>query len=251
MITYEYPLTERFRTLLRIENLFDKVMHFAQSDNSTDHHVALVILFEILEVIGRADLKFELVQELERQRQTLLSFQKNPNVSEEILSGALYEIEQASTILLAMQGKVGQHLRDNEWLTSIRNRASLPGGVCEFDLPSYHFWLNLDPELRQKDLEGWIAPMLPVRQGASIVMRFLRSSGRPEKQCAPNGAFQMMLTGRSVQMVRLNLKRSDVVVPEISANKYALNIRFSTPGTTLKPKQVETDVNFDLTFCNL
>lgn len=251
MITYEYPLTERFRTLLRIENLFDKVNHFKESDHATDHHVALVLLFEILEIIGRADLKFELGQELERQRQALLSFKQNPNVSEEALSGALYEIEQASTALLSIQGKIGQYLRDNEWLTSIRNRATLPGGVCEFDLPSYHFWLNLEPELRRRNLEDWIAPILPVRQGASIVMRLLRASGRPEKQCALNGAFQMMLTGRTVQMVRLNLKRSDVVVPEISANKYALNVRFSTPGTTLKPKQVETDVDFDLIFCSL
>ena len=33
-------------------------------------------------------------QQLERQRQSLLVFRNNPEISEEALSGALYEIEQ-------------------------------------------------------------------------------------------------------------------------------------------------------------
>ena len=57
MISYEYPLNERIRTLLRLEDLFDKVMHFVRADGSLEHHVALVTLFEILEVASRADLK--------------------------------------------------------------------------------------------------------------------------------------------------------------------------------------------------
>jgi cell division protein ZapD len=44
-----------------------------------------------------------------------------------------------------MAGKIGQHLRDNDWLMSIKSRASIPGGVCEFDLPSYHYWRHQDP----------------------------------------------------------------------------------------------------------
>ncbi len=139
MITYEYPFNERIRTLLRLEDLFDKAAYYLQAEGHLEHHVVLLTLFEILEV-SRADLKMDLIQELERQRQTLLAFRNNPDISEEALSGALYEIEQASAALLAMTGKIGQHLRDNEWLMSIKSRAAIPGGVCEFDLPSYHFW---------------------------------------------------------------------------------------------------------------
>jgi cell division protein ZapD len=145
-----------------------------------EHHVALVTLFEILEVAGRAELKFDLVQELERQRQILLSFRNNPEISEQALSGALYEIEQASALLLAMQGKIGHYLRENEWLMAIKNRAAIPGGVCEFDLPGYHYWRHREPALRQQDIENWIAPMLPIRAGLAIVLRLLRASGRAE-----------------------------------------------------------------------
>lgn len=251
MITYEYPLSERIRTLLRLEDLFEKVLYFADADGPHEHHVALVTLFEILEVAGRADLKFDLAQELERQRQILLSFRNNPDISEEALSGALYEIEQASTALLAMHGKTGQHLRENEWLMGIKNRAGIPGGVCEFDLPSYHFWLNRDHAQRRSDIEGWVRPLLPIRASFAIVLRLLRASGRAEAQVAPRGAYQLMLSGRTAQLIRLRVSKNQAAVPEISANKYALNIRFTVPDTDMRPKQSESDIGFELTFCNL
>ena len=93
VISYEYPLNERIRTLLRLEDLFLKLAHFTANNGSQDHHIALLTLFETLEVASRADLKVDLVQELERQRQILVSFRNNPEISEEALAGALYEIE--------------------------------------------------------------------------------------------------------------------------------------------------------------
>lgn len=251
MITYEYPLNERIRTLLRLEDLFERTQYFMRAEGPHEHHVALVSMFEILEVASRADLKVDLVQELERQRQTLMSFRNNPDISEEALSGALYEIEQASAALLSMSGKIGQYLRENEWLMSIKSRAAIPGGLCEFDLPSYHYWRHRDPSLRQADLAGWLTPMLPIRDGLTIVLRLLRSSGRPERHVAGNGAFQLMMGGKTAQMVRLRVALTDAFTPEISANKYALNIRFVAPGGHSRPRVADVDVGFELTFCNL
>lgn len=251
MITYEYPLNERIRTLLRLEDLFEKVMYFVRAEGSLEHHVALLTLFEILEVACRADLKVDLVQELERQRQILLSFRNNPQISEEALSGALYEIEQASASLLAMAGKTGQYLRENEWLMNIRSRAAIPGGACEFDLPSYHHWLNRDVEMRRQDLLSWVQPLFPIRDGLAIVLRLLRASGRPEQHVAQRGAFQQTMGGRTVQMIRISLSSTAMCVPETSANKYALNIRLMHAETVARPGQVDMDVPFELTFCNL
>lgn len=126
MITYEYPFNERIRTLLRLEDLFEKATYFIQQGGAREHHACLLSLFEILEVAGRADLKLDLIQELERQRQSLLTFRNNPAISEEALSGALYEIEQSSAAMLGMAGKIGQHLRENDWLMGIKSRAVIP-----------------------------------------------------------------------------------------------------------------------------
>lgn len=251
VISYEYPLNERIRTLLRLEDLYAKIAHFLGGDAPQDHHVALLTLFEVLEVAGRADLKVDLVQELERQRQILISFRHNPEISEQALSGALYEIEQASASLLAMAGKIGQYLRENEWLMAIRSRASIPGGVCQFDLPSYHYWLNRDPEQRRSDLEGWLRPMIPIREGLTIVLRLLRASAQPEAQLARGGTYQLTMGGRGAQMLQLRLAPVEAVVPEISANKYALNVRFMLSETVVRPRLAERDIPFEITFCSL
>ena len=252
MITYEYPFNERIRTLLRLEDLFEKTAYFAQSDGHMEHHTALVTLFEILEVAGRADLKMDLIQELERQRQTLLAYRNNPDISEEALSGALYEIEQSSASLLSMTGKIGQYLRENDWLMSIKSRAVIPGGVFEFDLPSYHWWLHRSPEARRDSLEGWTRPLLPLRDAAAIVLRLLRSSGSSKQHAAVHGHFQLNLGGSAAQMVRVTLDAGEAAIPEVSANKYFLNIRFTKPPAgEIKARGCERDVDFALTFCNL
>jgi len=252
VITYEYPFNERIRTLLRLEDLFEKTAYFAESDGQLEHHTALVTLFEILETAGRADLKMDLIQELERQRQTLLAFRNNPEISEEALSGALYEIEASSAALLAMAGKIGQYLRDNDWLMSIKSRAAIPGGVCEFDLPSYHWWLHRAPGIRREAISEWTRPLLPLRDAAAIVLRLLRASGRPKQHTAVSGQFQLNLGGTAAQMVRVEVGVEQPAVPEVSANKYFLNIRFTNPpANELKAKVAERDVPFALTFCNL
>ena len=251
MITYEYPFNERIRTLLRLEDLFDRARFFLARQDALDHHAALLTLFEILEVASRADLKSDLLQELERQKQVLLSFRNNPEISEEVLNQVIYEIEQASSALFNMTGKIGQYLRENEWLMSIKQRTGIPGGVCEFDLPSYHYWLHRDSGSRAFDLHGWINPLYPVRDATAIVLRLLRESGKPSKIVAQQGLFQQMLGGRVVQMVGIRLPQSSQFIPEISANKYALNIRFAIFGDDARPHTSSSSVEFDLTLCNL
>jgi len=251
VIVYEYPLNERIRTLLRLESLFERVRHFLALQGPLEHHVALLTLFEIMEVAGRADLKSDLLQELERQKQVLVSFRNNPQIAEDVLAQVISDMEQTSQSLFAMTGKIGQFLRENEWLMSIKQRTGIPGGACEFDLPSYHFWLHRDSGARLADLMSWISPLYPIRDGTAIVLRLLRDGGKPTQLVANQGTFSQMLGGKTAQMVRIRMAPEAQYVPEISANKYALNIRFTVFGIEPRPKPADTDVDFELTFCNL
>ena len=252
VITYEYPLNERIRTLLRLEDLFERSRHFIARTEQHDHHMALLTLFEILEVSSRADLTSDLLQELERQKQVLLSFRNNPDIAEERLSGVVRDIEQAAAALFSMTGKIGQYLRENDWLMSIKQRTGIPGGACEFDLPSYHYWLHRPAEERTGQLAAWTGPLHPLRDGSAIILRILRESGRPQSVNAPQGLFQQMLGGKTAQMLRLRLDPGAPCVPEISANKYVLNIRFlSQNAEDARTRTADWDVPFELTFCNL
>jgi len=251
VITYEYPLNERIRTLLRLEDLFKRAYHFLEKGEPVEHHVALLTLFEILEVAGRADLKSELLQELERQKQMLLSLRNNPAIAEHVLKQVVSDIERASSALLKMTGKIGQYVRENDWLMSIKQRTGIPGGACEFDLPSYHFWRHREGATRSADLATWLAPLLPIRDGSAIVLKLLREGGKSSKHVAHQGAFSQILGGKMSQMVRIRLPQDSRFIPEISANKYALNVRFSTFGTESRPRACDADVEFELIFCNL
>ena len=61
-----------------------------------------------------------------------------------------------------------------------------------------------------------------------------------------------MLGGaKPAQMLRVVLADNIACFPEVSANKYAINIRFSTLESAQKPQKHEIDVKFSLTLCNL
>jgi len=252
LIRYEHPLNERVRTLMRLEDLFARVSHFASQDAALDHHAALLALFEITDVAARADLKTDLLQELERQKQMLGPLRQNPQIEQRTLEELVAQIDAVNAQLLAQAGKVGAHLRDNEWLMAIKQRTAIPGGVCEFDLPAYHWWLNQEPVARRNDLRGWIEPFAPIRAGSAIIMKLLRDNGRASRHVAYRGVFQLMLTTTKVaQLLRLSLAHNLNCVPEISANKYALNIRFIGVSGMDRGAVFDTDVEFELMFCNL
>ena len=250
MIVYEYPFNERIRTLLRLEDLYEKFKFFINQEHPMQHHVALSTIFDMLEVAGRADLKSDLLQELERQRQSLLGYRSNPNVQAETLDAILTELDIVSSALVAAQGKTGQNIRDNEWLMSIRGRTIIPGGACEFDLPSYFAWQKRSPVQRFDDITNWFAPLVPLFDALALVLRLLRDSGGPVKMIAQAGSYQQMLQGKVYQMLRLSLDQNLGAIPEISANKYMLWVRFTTQDGDMKPKPLEDDIPFELTLCN-
>lgn len=252
MIRYEFPLNERVRTLMRLEDIFRRAHHFIACEHALDHHVALLSLFEIIDVAARADLKSDLLQELERQRQMFIGWRSNPSIAQDTLEEVIAQVETAAAALLAVQGKLGQHMRASEWLMSVKQRTGIPGGVCEFDLPSYHYWLNLPAEARRTDLQSWLDPMLPVEGGLAILLRLMRDSGKTVTHTAHNGVFQLMMTAtRAAQLLRVGVAEDRPCVPEVSANKYALNVRFLEPTRGERPRVIEANVEFELAFCNL
>jgi cell division protein ZapD len=251
LISYEFPLNEKIRTLLRLEDLFARIEYFIERGQTTDHHAALLTLFEIFDVACRADLKSELLQEMERQKRYLSSLHNNPAIFEDALDNILAELDMASTNLFSMTGKIGQSLRENEWLMGIKQRTVIPGGTCEFDLPSYHYWQQQSVEARKKSLRAWLMPFLPIHTGLTIILKLLRENGKTRHFTALQGSFQQMQGGHIAQILRVRLNDQLACVPEISANKYAINIRFIAANYAAKSTQFEQDIPFELTFCSL
>lgn len=249
MITYEYPFNERIRTLLRLEDLHERFNFFLHQNHALQHHVALTLVFEMLEVASRSDLKSDLLQELERQKQILVGYREHPNIQKEVLDDVLKEIDQVRAALVNTLGKTGQSIRENEWLMTVRGRTMIPGGACEFDLPSYYAWQHRATEERYKDVQNWFSPMASLLDAVGLVLRLLRASGVQFKVVAKSGSYQQMLQGKVHQMLRIKVEEKSGAIPEASANKYMLWIRFTKQDGDLKPKLLEEDVSCELTLC--
>ena len=206
MIRYEHPLNERVRTLMRLEDLFARVGYFAAQDAAQDHHAALLALFEITDVAARADLKTDLLQELERQKQMLAPLRQNPQIEQRTLEELLAQIDGVNAQLLAQAGKVGvaparQRVADGDQAAHGHSRRRLrvrPAGLPLVAAPG--------PGRAAQRPAGWIEPFAPIRAGSAIVLKLLRDNGRASRHTAYRGVFQLMLTTTKVaQLLRLTV----------------------------------------------
>ena len=250
MILYEYPFNERVRTYLRLEHLFSRLGELAARAAATDHHFAILTLFEIMEVAGRADLKTEVLKDLEKQKHLLASYRGNPAISEAALDQVVGHLDARFAALNEMQGKTGQALTEIEWLMSVRSRASIPGGTCEFDLPAYFAWQHADVDRRRADLQGWIQHFVPLAEAVAILLKLLRDAGAPQKVMSTQGHFQQSLpSGRTFQLMRLRIDPSLELIPEISANRLMVSVRFVRFQGADRLQSVSEDAQFELTYC--
>ena len=95
MILYEYPFNERVRTYLRLEHLFGRLGQLLPRDSALDHHYALITTFEVMDVTSRADLKSDVLKDLERQKAHMAAFRGNPAISEASLDAILGRLDDA------------------------------------------------------------------------------------------------------------------------------------------------------------
>jgi cell division protein ZapD len=251
LVLYEYPFNESIRTMLRLEHLFDRLGQLATRDTAVDHHYAIATLFEIIEVASRADLKSDLLKDLERQRSQLNSYRGNPSISEKALDEVIEKIDHAHTGLNELPGKAGHALTSNEWLMSIRSRISIPGGTCEFDLPSYYAWQQHEPAERRADLARWIALLLPLAEALNVLLGLLRDSGVPQRVNAIAGQFQQSLpTGRSYHLMRVRLDPTGGLVPEITGHRLMVSVRLMRQDAEGRLRPHTGDGCFELTLCS-
>ena len=250
MILYEYPFNERTRTYLRLEHLFRRLGTLVTRDDALDHHYALTTIFEIMEVAGRADLKSDVLKDLDRQRQSFSAFRGNPAISEAVLERVISQIDACFTELNNLPGKAGQSLTENEWLMSIRARVGIPGGTCEFDLPSYYAWQQSSAAARRVDLERWSATLGPLAQSLYLLLKLLRDAGSPQKVVTSGGQFQQNLPqGRTFHLLRLQLDPALHLVPEISGNRLMVSVRLMRRESDERMHLCTDDIAFDLSLC--
>lgn len=251
MILYEYPFNERVRTYLRLEHLFRRLSDLIGRTSALDHHFAIQTIFEVMDVSSRADMRSDILKDIDKQRTLLSAYRGNPAISEQALDEVLAQLDTHYEAVNTCSGKLGQSLSDNEWLMSVRSRIGIPAGTCEFDLPGYFHWQHQSATRRQADLNRWVQTLVSLADAISLLLKMMRDSGSPHKVIALGGQFQQNLPqGRTYQLLRVSISPSQALVPEISANRLMLSIRLMQPKEDDGRLQPFTeDAGFELTLC--
>ena len=250
MLIYEYPANEMVRSLLRLEYLFKRQDSFIQSNDPEHHLNAISLLFDIGDLTSRADLKSNLLKDLERQKLYLGNLRSDKSVDNETLEKVIAQIEFCHTTLNSIIGRPNTLINENEWLSIIRSRLSVAGATSPVDLPLLYCWQQTPTEERRAQLESYTPAFSGWRETCQLYLQLLRQSGVPKTMSSSDGSFQMPLAGKSFQLIRVGIENHSLI-PEISANKYALSIRFLENSVTGKPPAYTKALKFDLTFCNL
>lgn len=253
-ILYEQPLNEPMRICLRLEYLFNQFkMHYAQPDPDSSK-LAVSSIVNTVDVINRPDLKSKLSQTLTQHATTLAQLEQFPKVDPERLQNILGQLDKLILSFNTQNRRVGEKLRNNEFLNQIRLRQNTPGGTTTYSTPAYALWLKKPAAERLKDLETWDLEFSELRQIVELTLFLIRNSSEARSVIAQNGFFQQNLDpALPCEIVRVNVPTHYNVFPEFSVGRHRLAIRFLQPSyqDSGRPVQCYEDIEFELSCCRV
>lgn len=245
---YEFPLNEKVRTYLRLEQLFKQLDQGKSATEDWQYISFLDCLFTLLDMIERIDLRNDVLKDIELHEKNLLIWSQHPNIDTEALEFALQKILRLRESLKSNK-KVGSELKEDKFLSSIRQRFSIPGGTCSFDLPNLHYWLQQSIEYKSKIIHLWLQELTPIQQAMELTLSFLRERGRFSPIEADNGFYQGIAEDKN-ELIRVLCATNEGYYPMLSGNKYRYAIRFSLFAATMQGRiSVDKKVNFKLACC--
>jgi len=250
---YEQPLNEKVRSFLRLEKLFQEYSFHLSHGSDWNNRVAIDTILQILAFTTRSDVKLEALKELERQHSRLVRLTKRPQIDQKQLSSVLKNIQKRVGELQAIGGQIGQDTKNVELLSAIAQKNSVPGSICDFDLPTLKHWLTSPKEIRQKHIEKWFQPFTHLERAVQLILEILRNSAESTDEVAQNGFFQQSIdTNQAIQLLSISISKDGGYYPEISAGKHRFSIRFMThDDPNLRPEQCKKDINFKLKMCTI
>jgi len=232
MINYEFPLNERVRKFLRIEEIFMKMDAQINNKKEFSAHICFATYFDIMTFASRGDLKVELIQEIEKQRlksRSKIKTKKNIKILAD-LNKIRLQLEKTKII-------AGFNFGGDRFLHELKTRSDSPFGIVSTDFPEFQFWLESTSFTERKAyFKNKLNDIDSIKIAIKTLMHLLRN----------NVVNKLIETKTEEIQYKLNpLLRNDLVTitlpskpkcfPNISSNKYAVNVhlkRKSSQRTT-------------------
>ena len=226
MINVEFPINEKYRKYLKIEYLFNQY-HFFIKQKHSDHlsNILFQLLFKLNTNAARADIKVELINDLQR----IITKYKTHGDEASKFKKALEKINSFSPFGLS----------SNKMIQELRVRSESPQGINDIDFSKYKIWTELqNTKSRNLFFKDLFKDLYIIDESLSFILKILRKHSIKENLIANNMVAQLKLDPLvKFDLLTLNLKSNSIYEPSISANKYAININFSHPSDDKKTKR--------------
>ena len=129
MTQYEQPLSERMRTFLRLEFLYQQMLYNSEREADWATRATISTLLEILAILSRGDVRSDVQKELVQQLGVLQQFQSQPGVDSGRLDSLIHNLAASRDELSHIGTAYLQPLKDSEFLNAIKHRSAIPGGT--------------------------------------------------------------------------------------------------------------------------
>ena len=252
-LCFEQAFNEQSRICLKLAVLFEHIEQGIKSPHLATCRLSLESLLHAITLLDRPDFKSKLIKELNRLCLTFHRLIHSDRVNQSKLIVILTQLESLCEKLQFTEGKLGQNLRDNDFLNTVRAHQHNPGGACLTDIPVFQLWLNQPAHERQQDLQSFFDSFELMYQTVTVLLNLIRDSALFISKIAERGFYQMSLdAGQSLQLLRIELPRQTLFFPETSIGRHGISIRFYPLKIHDKRRvQTEQDVAFKLSICAL
>lgn len=243
MYIFEHPLTEKIRMYLRVESLLKGIYTAALEHETVHYHVLFRNTFDLLELLDQFQLKQDLTKDFEALRNQYQGWLNIPDINQDALQNALDKITHTITGLKSSP-RFGEQLRNDKFLLNIRQRFYISKGLCSFDLPMVHHWLNSPLEKREQDLALWTQSLDTMKDSLDLYLYFMRNATPLKPITAKRGTYQSDCD--DAQLLRLDIPMELNCYPMISGSRQRFNIKFMKFETGEAYLQ---DLDFKLAIC--
>ena len=240
MYKFELPLNERTRRLMSIENIFIRLNTQIKNMTNFSEVACFESYFNIRSTAFRADIKIEISQELDKlilKKKQLNKTKKNINQIKKLMD--------AKKSLNKINLPQGNFFGNDKFLQEIKTSSLSPTGIVSSDLPQLQLWLKqLSPKAKQQYFCSKIDPYLPIFNSITTYLNALRDSVKLESiESNENGLVNYQLNPSfKHDFIQLQLPQKLNLYPNLTSNKYTINIQFSSltkntnPGKKIKFK---------------
>ena len=245
MIKYEFPLNERTRKLLRLEQLFHKTQTALLSSNKYNEYNIFERIFELMQTASRTDLKVELIQEVERKVIHIKKLKRS-----KFNDKLLIRLRKIKVSLEKATIQPGFYFGNDKLLQEIKTRRDSPFGITSVDFPEFHYWLQNQTTRFKKDyLNKKLSSFNPIKDAINALLQILRAKEKTLNIEAEEGVYQKKLDpSLKIDLVTIIAKKSLRSYPSISSNKYAISIHFNDVKTQ---NQITKAINFKISLASL